>query len=168
MSLRRLHPGPNQDLTGRRSLRTQRSAVPTVTTHTVSSAAAIILSRRSRWEWPEAPPIWDRSPLIHSIASRTTAPVRSACPIGIEGRVSLVSKALGGPGRLELQFFKSGTPYCLCPKSEVQWPDAVKVENPVQRSPKRQWPARAPGLARTSPGARGIGVLAQKVAQKRS
>ena len=71
---------------------------------------AIILSRRSRWAWPEAPPIWDRSPLIHSIASRTTAPVRSACPIGIEGRVSLVSKALGGPGRLELQFFKSGTP----------------------------------------------------------
>src|ERR1700722_11921624 len=121
MSLRRLHPGPNQDRTGRRSLRIHRSAVlPTVTTHTVSSAAAIILSRRSRWEWPEAPPIWDRSPLIHSIASRTTAPVRSACPIGIEGRVSLVSKALGGPGRLELQFFKSGTTYKILPFLEIR------------------------------------------------
>ena len=59
----------------------------------VANATATIPSGRSRWAWPAAPPIWARSPLIHSIVSRTTAPVRSGCPIGIESASILFAKA---------------------------------------------------------------------------
>jgi hypothetical protein len=70
-----------------RSLSIQRSAIPrTITTRIATIAAATILSRRSRWDLPAARLIWDRSPLIRSIASRITLPVRSACRTGIEGR----------------------------------------------------------------------------------
>src|SRR5271170_6492160 len=89
MSLRRLQPGRKPDLTRRLPLRIQVSAtMPTVTTHTTATGIATIATtplERWRWGLPAVPLIWVRSPLTPSIASRITAPVRSAYLTGTEG-----------------------------------------------------------------------------------
>ena len=76
--------GPHRD-DGRSEIR-RSGATPTPATHIATGIAttATTLSRLWRWERLAAPPIWVRSPPIRSIASRTTAPVRSVCRIGTE------------------------------------------------------------------------------------
>src|SRR6202453_5478946 len=89
MSPRRSQPGRKPHLTRHLPLGIRLpGTLPTVTTHiTAAGIATIATTPLERWRWglPAAPLIWVRSPLIPSIASRITAPVRSASLTGTEG-----------------------------------------------------------------------------------
>ena len=91
--------GWNPDLTVRRSLSIPwRAAMLAITRATTHGGTGVAMPttvttpwRPPRPAWPAASPIWARLPLIHSIASRTTAPALSIGRIGFEARAPQVA-----------------------------------------------------------------------------